>query len=88
MTSTGVSETLDGLPHLDLAPLRHLIDDLNRAKEKDVLIQLRVMEYGWCHLEASCEASLLKITVVSRPRPPVNENTKGEKDACSTSQTL
>ena len=45
MTSTGVSETLDGLPHLDPAPLRHLIDDLNRAKEKDVLIQLRVMEY-------------------------------------------
>ena len=45
MTSTGVSETLDGLPHLDLAPLRHLIDDLNSAKEKDVLIQLRVMEF-------------------------------------------
>ena len=54
----------------------------------DVLIQLRVMEYGWCHLEASCEASILKITVVSRPRPPVNENTKGEKHACLTSRTL
>ena len=70
MTSTGVSETLDGLPHLDLAPLRHLIDDLNSAKEKDVLIQLRVMEYGWCHLEASCQASAFKDNELSHePRP-------------------
>ena len=63
----------------------HLIEDLNSAKEKDFLIQLRAMKYD---LEASCEASLLKKQEVSRPRPPVNENTKGEKDACLTSQTL
>ena len=44
MTSTGVSEILEGLPHFDLAPLRHLMEDLSRAKENEVLNQLRVIE--------------------------------------------
>ncbi len=65
----------------DLAPLRHIIEDLSCI----------LASQWWCCMVASicpraCWQGVCRIKAVAAgPRPPVVANTRGVKDECSTS---
>ena len=77
-----------GCPADERDPRIHMISDRRREKVSRHLTQLMVCLYCWLNLVEIIVANLLYTTVGDGPIPPDTEETRGEKQPCSTSLTL
>ena len=85
---TGGRGCLAACPPVEQEPLIQWMEERRRQKDREYLSQAMVVLYGWSHLMASIEASLLKHTVTALPRPPVSENQRGEGASFDHSNAL
>ena len=85
--STGGRGCLAACPLVEWEPLIQWMEERRRQKDREHLSQAMVVLYGWSHLVASIEASLLKHAVAALPRPPVSDRTRGVKEPHSISRT-
>ena len=74
-------------PPVEREPQIQWMEEWRRQKDREHLSQAMVVLYGWSHLVASIEASLLKHTVAALPKPPVSDRTRGVKEAHLISRT-